>query len=277
MNDFNPTDLVLFKLNNYDYVLHKHVIHKMDLFNSLMDESIIIDTINITWKISPENVNIVFHCINDFSYSKLDKNISTESCNEIVSFMKYIGIEFSYIREILKNLLRYTPIVQYMVDCLENKYYDDEFILGTLTDHFYWTKNCLGSRNTDELSEILKILKKLDFSSLSIDIKFSIIRNVISFLSKDIISKCHACDSFGYYARHYTYIKEFYQSYGLVASNIDPQISREYDVIGEYLVAILKQVKINGICTYIYNPKKNNKMHLVEIIIDDIAKLLLNI
>ena len=279
MNDFNPSNLVLFKVNNYDYVLHKHVAHKMDLFNSLMDKKniVIIDIINITWKISPENVNMVFHFINDFSYSKLDKNIGAESCNEIVSFMKYVGIESTFIRKILKNLLKCTTdIVQYVVDCLENKYYDDEFILETLNNHFYWTKNHIDLKNTNELSEISKILKKLNHCSLSIDRKVSIIRNAILCLSKNIISKCRACFCFGLYVGHREYIDDFYQSYGLVF-DINLQMSQERDATGEFLIATLRKVKINGACTYVYDPRKDNKMDLVEFIIDDIAKLLLNI
>ena len=265
MSYFRPDNFISFKLNDSEYTLHKHVIQKMDLFNSLMDNDIIIDHINIIWDISLENADIVFHCINDLSYAKSYKNINAESCYEIISFMKYVGVDSVHIRQIIINLLSHIYIIKYIDDYLEKQYHD-EFIMDILTNHVYWSKNFLDLKNVDKSSEILKIVKKLKSTSLSRDIKLKIIVNMISVLGRYLLS------SYVYRPSYLDVIRQkdidnFYGAFGLT---VDVNITVRQDDAG-----ILYVQHFYNYGKSVYNCPNNKGTGLVEIMIDHAANLLL--
>lgn len=269
-NDFGKNSLTSFKLNDINYVLHNYVITKMDLFSSLTDSNIIMDDeISLTFNISPENANIVFHGINDISYLKSYKNITVKSCREIISFMKYVGIDCNIMRTILKNLLKHMDIIRYVTDYSEVKNCC-KFELDTLIYHFYWSKNCFCLNDYDVSLEISKMSEKIKFSIFPITVKIDIVKNVIRVLSKDAICKCNSCDRFGLLCWHYGLVNDFYHFYGFTVQMQDISIRWDsgYDGVTKFYV------KNKCVHNYYIN---DEKMNLVDIIINHIAKLLLNV
>ena len=285
MSDFDQNNLISFKLNNNNYTFYNYIIKKIGLLDSLVQD-VGTDNIDLSWDISLENANLVFHCVFNISYSESCKNISTKSCFEIISFMKYIGMDDDFMRQVVKNLLKNVYIVQYIYEYSQMSPIC-EFAVDTFSNYFFWDTNCYSLHDIDVLFEISKILKIVQvlFSHLSIDLKISIIKNVISILSKNLISNFNAL------INHDFVIVDCQQDYDLYRMDCD-----EYDGLyfsyGYYgctdpysLLSvsfrdynsdiIIESVTVNS--TKIYNIDTHKKMDLVEIIIDHIAKLLLNI
>ena len=255
VNDFSKDNLISFKLNNIDYTFYSYIIEKIGLFNLLIDCDCT-SGIHLYWDVSPETANSVFRWINDNSYSKFNcKSADAKYCVEIISFMKYLHMDHNIIRKIIKKLLKDVYIVQYIIDLLDLPLSD--LILDTITDSRYWSNNCfcVDSVNIDIYEEILKVLDKFKPSSIFFDDRLNIIKNSISFLSKNSISQCNGIGELGI-------INAIYQSYNF-----------------EGLTCSIKHcpfIKIYYQDKCIYDNITDKCMKLIDVVIDNIAKLLLD-
>uniref|UniRef100_A0A6C0C8J4 Uncharacterized protein n=1 Tax=viral metagenome TaxID=1070528 RepID=A0A6C0C8J4_9ZZZZ len=102
MNDFNPQNATLFKINGIKYLLHNHILKKMVVFNVLedCDDNEIIE---LNWNISPQKVNIVLHIVNSENYKLIIPGDDLSNYLEIIAFMKYLGVSPKIMKKVISH------------------------------------------------------------------------------------------------------------------------------------------------------------------------------
>ena len=182
-HDFSINNMVVFKLSNNstEYALHKHIAAKMDIFNALSDCSIATNVLEITWDIRPEIVTLALHCLN---YYTTPENIVISTSNEIVLFLKYLGLDSSILDRIIRKIIRNIDIDQFINELINpsNYYqlidplnYDNLMFIFDRTDQFFLDYKAY---NINTCTTFVSICDKILTSQLSKKNKLNVIKKI---------------------------------------------------------------------------------------------------
>lgn len=184
MNKYISSHITFFKINGREYAIHNFVLEKMAVFAAIfidkIDDS---NVLELSFPVSEENIEKVFSMVYDFD----EKKICTESIRdalEIVSFMKYLGIDIDTIEEIAKVMINSQYISKFIDGCADLESYDtDLLLLSKYTSDYY----------SESINDITKKIKNLNFpTEFFIHIIKKLVKRGISKNNLDIkLSDCH--------------------------------------------------------------------------------------
>jgi hypothetical protein len=186
-NTFTFQNLTTFKLNNIEYVLFNNIMKEMVIFNILFDENNDIfkgKILELNWPVSIEIVDNVFKCMyaswlkhpnitENFllPFKYYNKTDCIRYCLEVISFMKYIGIEQSIINIVTQYILKDMGLESFRIGSSELEYCSDlKYIL--LNNYVCMPKYKSNSTYISSIPDIL-------FLNFPIDFKIEIIKRII--------------------------------------------------------------------------------------------------
>jgi hypothetical protein len=123
-NIFSDDSISKIIINKHVYIIHNYILKKMDIFNVLFDANSNGKTLEIEWPISIENVNKLLLCIYENNFSSFKENKSLPHCIEIISFMKYVGINEECVIKVCEFM---TPDIfgDFIMECNKIEYDPD--------------------------------------------------------------------------------------------------------------------------------------------------------
>jgi hypothetical protein len=167
---FAADNLSTFKLNGTIYIIHNYVLKKMAIFSVLFDENNVFkgDMLELEWSVSKEIVDKVFmymynESINGNTFIALD----VKYCLEIISFMKYFGVEKNIVDHIIKHLLKDIDFMTFYNEC-SNLEFNSEMKYILLTNY----ELCNWVNGRDQIKHILSL-------NFPIDFKIELIKKII--------------------------------------------------------------------------------------------------
>src|SRR5688500_11637137 len=132
-NDFCARNMTSIKINGIEYVLYNHVLETMAIFNVLSDcETNIMP--EIIWNISPDNVNIVLHLVNNDVFA-IDTGDKLSKYIEVIEFMRYLGVRDNILQEYI-GVVMGGSVTKYIDRCKEIPYHD--VMIFIFDNHFCW-------------------------------------------------------------------------------------------------------------------------------------------
>jgi hypothetical protein len=175
-NIFSDTEISKIIINKNVYILHNYVLRKMDLFNVLSDINSREKILELEWPISIENINKIFLCMYRDNFSSFTKEKSLSCCIEIISFMKYVGINEKHILNVC-NFMTPVTLEEFIIECNKIEYNSEiKYIYETTYVTLGWTS----------LIAILSISRYLISNNFPIDLKKEIISVAIKSLPEVI-------------------------------------------------------------------------------------------
>lgn len=122
MSKHSPENFIKFKINNNTYMLHRNVLNKMHIFNVLTDiPSSDNEMLDIQYDIDAETIDNIFDflSVNDPHIFKQTTMIHTIS---VIKFMKYMGIDNSYIKQAFSYLNPRLSHCDFYTECAKLPY-----------------------------------------------------------------------------------------------------------------------------------------------------------
>jgi len=124
ISKYHVKNFVTFSINKIEYSLHKDMTERIAIFR-IYDDCDVQNILQLDWPISAENIESMFNCLYDPSYT-CDKNI--QELLEIRSFASYIGMDKIMFDRILKKLVN-NDLKKFIDDCCKLKYCDEILML----------------------------------------------------------------------------------------------------------------------------------------------------
>ena len=124
MSTYTSTNITFFKLNGDTYCIHNFVLEKMSIFNVIFEDKIADSTmLELTFPVSNDAIKNVFgimYCSPiQFSSNEIKYAL------EVVSFMKYLGIDVNIVTDVSKCLMKDKEINEFINACQHIKYHPD--------------------------------------------------------------------------------------------------------------------------------------------------------
>jgi len=167
MSKFSSKNIVRFKLNDIEYALYDHIIKDWAIFNVLMDCEVN-DILELKWDISFKNVEAIFSFICEYDF-ELSNQEHMETCIEIISFMRYIGVREALIQEFVRDMTSGGTIPEYIDQCCKITY--DDSMLCVFDVILKNRAEKLGFQN--------RMFKKICATDFPDEAKIYILRNLI--------------------------------------------------------------------------------------------------
>jgi len=114
--------------------MYDHVLKTMMIFNVFIDCDVNM-MLELNWNISPENIDVVFHIVNDKCYEMVRANDEFSKHLEIVTFMKYLGVQQDIMKETINRMMS-PRIINYINKC-KSIAYDDNMMF--IFDNYDWS------------------------------------------------------------------------------------------------------------------------------------------
>lgn len=285
---YSPKNLIVFKINDIEYVLPKYITEKMLIFSSTGDLG---GEINIQYSISDDIVEKIFNIISGFN--DISKKTPTERLNpgpigdaiEIISFMRYLCVESKIIENVIFELIKENPI-----DLI------DVFLNNTYHPEMNFIYECISGRSSfifstyDRPSEVNKIILKIR-DNLPMELNLIIVTCLLKKLiygkeydvifatdwrfttSKDTLKKL-IDDNYQYIKRDTTTLPSINKVYKLFGFQITSHcIHHEKLSVTKFLVNN-REIKICGVTTvatdgaYGTNLADTIAMHISKLLLD---------
>jgi ribosomal protein L22 len=170
INDFCREKQTCFKVNGMEYVMYNHIIKEMMIFDTHQNG----ETFEITWNISPEKINLVFHFINDKNYKSENKIDLSNSLN-IIGFMRHLNVTEDIMKETIDNIIDDCYIIDFLDECNSIAY--DENMMCIL-DVKRWFL-CYSYAPSAITSAFRVLITKLMIPNFPIEFKKKIIQKII--------------------------------------------------------------------------------------------------
>jgi hypothetical protein len=142
MSEFDADNITYFKINTKRYGLHNFVIADLDVFSCIFIDKIndLDNILEITFDISAELIENVFHLLYDSKKIYLFDNMLVKDVVQTILFMKYFGLSISMIESVTKSVANNTStyIDTFITECKEVTYIPEllQFISKCRNDGF---------------------------------------------------------------------------------------------------------------------------------------------
>lgn len=105
ISDFSNENMISFKINDTKYTLHNYVL-KDTIIHNILNDCSVSENIELTWNISPKNVDIALHCLHNEEYGKKIYDVDGKMIYEIMTFLKYFGVSHDRICDMIYCLMK---------------------------------------------------------------------------------------------------------------------------------------------------------------------------
>jgi hypothetical protein len=194
-------NLIVFELNNVKYALPDKILKEMSIFNILFDDDNDVfnkSILKIKWSVTPEIIDNVFKCMynicaglsditENFLFNTMDH---VKYCLDVVSFMKYLGIDCNIINIVIKHILKGIDAANFCLKCLEFDYCSD--MIYILRTNYMIGEHILNSNNIQYFEDISSSHFPIDFKIESLKRAIICSRNIKEF---DILLKIKGEDN----------------------------------------------------------------------------------